>query len=145
MPGPLRVLFLCTGNSCRSQMGEGLLRALGGEACEAFSAGTHPAERVHPLAVATLAERGVDISGQRPKLLSEFGAARFDLLITTCDEAHEACPYFAHATERVHWSLADPAKAAGTDDEVRAAFRAVADELTSRLRGLLAGLGRGGD
>jgi arsenate reductase (thioredoxin) len=119
-------------------MGEGLLRALAGDRYEAFSAGTHPAERVHPLAVATLAERGIDIAAQAPKSLSDLGDLRFDLLVTTCDEANEACPYFANADERLHWSLPDPAKAMGADDEVRGAFRAVADDLSKRLGALIA-------
>jgi arsenate reductase len=135
---PIRVLFLCTGNSCRSQMGEGLLRKLGGEAFEAFSAGTKPAERVHPLAVATMAERGIDLSGHTPKLLDAFAGQTFDLLITTCDSAKEECPYYPAARERLHWSLPDPAAATGTDEEVRAAFRAVADDLECRIRELTA-------
>jgi len=139
MSRPLRVLFLCTGNSCRSQMAEGLLRHLGGDRCQAYSAGTQPAAQVHPLAVETMRERGVDISGHRSKDLSVFEGEEFDVLVTTCDEANEACPYFAGARERLHWSLPDPAKATGTDEEVRRAFRDVADELTRRIEGLLRG------
>jgi arsenate reductase len=84
-------------------------------------------------------ERGVDISGHRSKDLSVFEGEEFDVLVTTCDEANEACPYFAGARERLHWSLPDPAKATGTDEEVRRAFRDVADELTRRIEGLLRG------
>ena len=141
-----RVLFLCTGNSARSQMGEGLLRHLGGDRFEVSSAGTQAAQRVHPLAVETMRERGVDISHQRPKSLADFAAQQFDLLITTCDEAQAACPWYAGAREQVHWSLPDPAAATGTDEEQRAAFRAVADELERRLRELVgdsAGTGPG--
>lgn len=136
---PRRVLFLCTGNSCRSQMAEGLLRHLGEGRYEVFSAGTRPAERVHPLAVETMAERGIDISAHRPKLLDEFAGQTFDLLITTCDSANEECPYYPGAKARLHWSLPDPAKATGTDEEVRAAFREAADDLQRRISELVAG------
>jgi len=136
---PIRVLFLCTGNSCRSQMAEGLLRHLGGEGYEVFSAGTKPAARVHPLAIETMRERGIDISGHRPKLLDDFEGQTFDLLITTCDSANEECPYYPGARERLHWSLPDPAAATGTQEEVRAAFRAVADDLERRIRAVILG------
>ena len=132
-----RVLFLCTGNSARSQMAEGLLRHLGGARVKAFSAGVSPGERVHPLAVATMAERGIDIWQHRPKPLSEFEGESFDLLITVCDAANEACPTYERATERLHWSLPDPAKAIGTEDERKAAFRSVADDLQSRIGHML--------
>jgi arsenate reductase len=133
---PTRVLFLCTGNSCRSQMAEGLLRHLGGDRFEAHSAGTEPAARVHPLAVETMAERGIDISSHRPKPLAAFEGQPLDLLVTTCDEANEVCPFHPNARQRLHWSIPDPAKATGTDAEVRAAFEAAADLLTERIRGL---------
>ena len=138
MESPTRVLFLCTGNSARSQMGEGLLRHLGGDTFDVSSAGTQPAERVHPLAVETMRERAVDISQRRPKALSEFAGQEFDLLITTCDDARAACPWFAGAREQVHWSLPDPAAVTGTDEEQRAAFRAVAAELERRIELLVA-------
>ena len=134
-----RVLFLCTGNSCRSQMAEGLLRHLGGADYEVFSAGTKPAEGVHRLAIETMAERGIDISAHQPKLLDEFEGQTFDLLITTCDSANEECPYYPGAKERLHWSVADPATATGTEEEVRAAFRAVADDLERRIRAVILG------
>ena len=129
-----RVLFLCTGNSCRSQMAEGFLRHLAGDRFEVVSAGTEPASRVHPLAAETMAERGIDISAQRTKSLAEFENQDFDLLITTCDEANEACPFFPGARQRLHWSIPDPAKATGTDDETRQAFRQAADLLEARIR-----------
>ena len=137
MSDPQRVLFLCTGNSCRSQMAEGLLRHLGGDAYEAFSAGTEPAARVHPLAVGTMRERGIDISAQRPKDISSFDGQEFDLLITTCDEANEACPFYAGARERLHWSIPDPARAVGTDEQVRRAFRSAANDLERRIEDLV--------
>ncbi len=133
-----RVIFLCTGNSCRSQMGEGLLRHIGGEAVESFSAGTKPADRVHPLAVATMAERGIDISSHTPKVLDDFDGETFDLLITTCDSAQEECPHYSGAKERLHWSLPDPADATGTEEEIRAFFREVADDIERRINELLA-------
>jgi len=137
MGKPQRVLFLCTGNSCRSQMAEGLLRTLGGGRFEVSSAGTEPADRVHPLAIETMAERGIDISMQRPKPLSTFEGQEFDLLITTCDDANEACPFYPGAKRRLHWSIPDPAKATGTDNEIRRAFRKAADMLEERIKELL--------
>ena len=118
-------------------MAEGLLRHLADDRFEAFSAGTEPAERVHPLAVATMAERGIDISHHRPKTLATFEGQQFDLLITTCDEANEACPFYPGARKRLHWSIPDPAKATGTDDEIRQAFRQAADLLEARIKELL--------
>jgi arsenate reductase len=118
-------------------MAEGLLRALGGDRFEAFSAGTQSATRVHPLAVETMAERGIDISHHRPKALATFEGQQFDLLVTTCDEANEACPFYPGARKRLHWSVPDPAKASGTDDEIRQAFRQAADLLEARIRELL--------
>jgi arsenate reductase len=132
-----RVLFLCTGNSCRSQMAEGLLRHLGGERYEAASAGTEPAGRVHPLAVETMRERGIDISHHRPKPLATFDGQQFDLLVTTCDEANEACPLYAGAKRRMHWSVPDPAEASGTDEEIRGAFRKAAELLVTRIEALV--------
>lgn len=132
-----RVLFLCTANSARSQMAEGLLRHMGGGRFEAFSAGTEPAQRVHPVAVEVMRERGIDISDHRPKPLSEFEGQQFDLLITTCDDANEACPYFPGAGRRLHWSIPDPAKTTGTQEEMRTAFRNAAAELGKRIRELL--------
>ncbi len=131
------VLFLCTGNSCRSQMGEGFLRELGSGKYEAFSAGTEIAERVHPLAVKAMAEKGIDISSQRPKTIEAFGEREFDLLVTVCDGANEACPMYLGARDRVHWSLEDPAEAEGSEEERVAFFRAIRDEIERRVRGLV--------
>ncbi len=118
-------------------MAEGLLRHLGGDRFEVASAGTEPAARVHPLAVETMRERGIDISHHRPKTLATFEGQQFDLLITTCDEANEACPFYPNARKRLHWSIPDPAKATGTDDEIRRAFRQAADLLGKRIEELL--------
>jgi arsenate reductase len=128
-----RVLLLCTGNSARSQMAEGWLRELAGDRFEAFTAGTHPTA-VNPLAIAVMAERGVDVSGQRSKSVNEFLDQPFDYVITVCDQAAEACPIFPGPAEHVHWSFPDPAAVTGTEEEKRDAFRSVRDTLYDQLR-----------
>lgn len=133
----LRVLFLCTHNSARSQMAEGILRQLGGDRVEVASAGTE-ATRVHPLAVREMAERGIDISGQRSKLMNEFLGERFDYVVTVCDNARETCPIFPGDPERIHWSIPDPSAVEGDEKTRQAAFKKAADELTTRIRYLLA-------
>ena len=133
----LRVLFLCTHNSARSQMAEGILRKLGGDRVETVSAGTE-ATRVHPLAVREMAERGIDISGQRSKHMNEFLGERFDYVVTVCDNARESCPIFPGDPERIHWSIPDPSAVEGEEKDRQAAFKKAADELTTRIRYLLA-------
>ena len=128
-----RVLILCTGNSARSQMAEGLLRSLGGGRFEVFSAGTHPS-RVRPEAIEAMREVGIDISGQRSKPVGEFAGREFDYVITVCDRAREECPVFPGKTERIHWGFDDPAAVGGTWDERLSAFRRVRDEIGARLR-----------
>ncbi|MGD9495648.1 MAG: arsenate reductase ArsC [Armatimonadota bacterium] len=137
MAGNKRVLFLCTGNSARSQMAEGFLRALGGGRFEAHSAGTEIAERVHPLAVKAMAEVGIDISAQKPKDLAVYDDQEFDLVITVCDSARQSCPMFLGARENVHWSLQDPAAAQGSEEERVAVFRAIRDEIRRRVEHLV--------
>jgi thioredoxin type arsenate reductase len=132
----VRVLFLCTHNSARSQMAEGLLRALGGDRFEVHSAGTE-VTRVHPLALREMAERGIDISGQRSKHLQEFFGQDFDYVITVCDNARESCPVFPGDPERIHWSIPDPSAVEGGEAVRAAAFQRAADELTTRIRYLL--------
>lgn len=127
-----RVLFLCTHNSARSQMAEGLLRALGGGAYEPFSAGTE-ATRVRPEAVAVMRELGVDIAGQESKTLDSFLGQPFEYVITVCDSANEACPAFPGARRRLHWSIDDPSRAEGQEPERLAAFRRARDELHGRI------------
>jgi arsenate reductase len=130
---PTRVLFLCTGNSARSQMAEALLREKAGERFEAFSAGLEPTE-VHPMAIAAMVEIGVDISAQRSKSLAEYlGTERFGYLITVCDHAAANCPMFPGIASRLHWSLVDPAAAEGDDDERMALFRRVRDQLAALI------------
>lgn len=119
-----KVLFLCVGNSARSQMAEGLLRHLAGEDFEAFSAGVEP-QPVNPLAIRVMDEIGVDISGHRSKSMKEYLGQDFDYVITLCGEAREACPIFPAKYERMHWDLEDPAKAQGTEEERLRAFRII--------------------
>lgn len=138
MAGKTRVLVLCTGNSARSQMGEGFLRALGGERFEAHSAGTEIAERVNPLAVRAMAEVGIDISAQRPKDLSVYDDQEFDLVITVCDSARQSCPMFLGARANVHWDLQDPAAAEGSEEERLAFFRTIRDDIRRRVEHLVA-------
>lgn len=131
-----RVLILCTGNSARSQMAEGLLRHLAGGRFEVESAGTRPAG-LRAEAVEAMREAGIDISGQRSKSVDEFAGQSFDYVITVCDHAREACPVFPAETERIHWGFGDPAAVEGDDAERLAAFRRVRDEIEARLRAWL--------
>src|SRR5438270_10850295 len=131
-PASKRVLFLCTHNSARSQMAEGLLRSLGGNQFEAFSAGTE-ATHVRPLAIKAMAELGIDISKQQSKTLDRYLSEPFDEVITVCDTAAEACPLFPGASHRRHWSLEDPSKATGSEAEQLAVYRRVRYELRSRI------------
>lgn len=127
-----RVLFLCTHNSARSQMAEGLLRHLAGDRFEAHSAGTE-ATHVRPLAAKAMAEIGVDISLQESKTLDRYLKEPFDYVVTVCDSANEACPVFHGARERLHWSFPDPSQATGTEEERLGVFRAVRDEIRARI------------
>lgn len=133
---PLRILFLCTGNSARSQMAEALLGVLGGGAAVAFSAGSHP-KSLHPHAVRVMDRRGVDISGWRTKSLDEFRDQQFDIVVTLCDRVREVCPEFPGTRRLVHWSIPDPAAAVSGDGDAEQPFRDVADELATRIRFLL--------
>ncbi len=127
-----RVLFLCTHNSARSQMAEGLLRDMARDRFEAMSAGTE-ATHVRPLAVRAMEEIGVDISGQGSKTLERYLGEPFDYVITVCDEANEACPFFPGAKNRLHWSFRDPSRATGSDEERLEVFREVRDEIRERI------------
>ena len=128
-----RVLILCTGNSCRSQMAEGWVNAELGGTWEARSAGTRPADRVHPMAVRAMAEVGVDLSQARPEVVDAYLDRSWDLVITVCDSARETCPVFPAPVEHLHISFADPADAEGSDEERMAVFRAVRDAVHDRL------------
>src|SRR6476661_6744141 len=134
-----RVLILCTGNSARSQMAEGLLRALGGDRFDVFSAGSKPSI-VNPLAIAAMDERGIDIRAQRSKHLNEYLDQPFDYVITVCDNAAETCPLFPGAARRIHWSFPDPAAVVGSESEQLASFRQVRDAIEVQLKTWLATL-----
>ena len=134
-----RVLFLCTANSCRSQMAEGIVNSLLGDRFEAFSAGTR-ATFVNPLAVKVLQEIGIDISGHRSKEVSEFDGQMFDLVITLCGSARDSCPLFYGGTKTIHIGFDDPAGATGTEEEIMAEFRRVRDDLRERITEFLAGV-----
>ena len=140
MPGKPLVLFLCTGNSARSQMAEALLRHLAGHRYEVASAGTRPAERIHPLAVRVLEERGIPLEGQHPKPAGELlGRAPVRHLITVCDAAASECPsVWPGALTREHWPLDDPAAAEAEEETREAVFRATRDELDRRITAWLA-------
>ena len=127
-----RVLFLCTHNSARSQMAEGLLRHLSRGTIDAFSAGTE-ATAVRPLAIRAMSELGIDISKQQSKTLDPHVNEHFDQVITVCDNANETCPFFLNAKQRMHWSLPDPSKAQGSEEDQLAVYRKVRDELKSRI------------
>jgi arsenate reductase len=128
-----RVLVLCTGNSCRSQMAEGWINNLLGGQWEARSAGTAPAARVHPLAVRAMAEVGVDIGSGKPEHVGVYLDQPWDLVVTVCDSAQEACPTFPRPVPKLHISFFDPAVAEGSDDQKMAVFRRVRDEIRDRL------------
>ena len=132
-----RVLVLCTHNSARSQMAEGLLRALAPDRFEVASAGTE-ATRVHPLAIRAMDELGIDLRGHTSKTVDRFVTERWDVVLTVCDDANERCPIFPGPVTRVHWSFEDPSAAAGTEDERLAVFRRVRDAIALRLRSWVA-------
>jgi arsenate reductase len=140
-PERLRVLFLCTGNSARSQIAEALVRHLTNGRVDAVSAGSAPAPDVHPLTRAILKEKyGIENAAMRPKAASDFSDQPFDAVITVCDAAAAACPTWRGSQEQIHWSIDDPAAVPGADAQ-RQAFEHVADELEMRLRRWLASLG----
>jgi ArsR family transcriptional regulator, arsenate/arsenite/antimonite-responsive transcriptional repressor / arsenate reductase (thioredoxin) len=129
---PARVLFLCTGNSARSQIAEVLARELSSGAVSTASAGSHP-KPPHPNAVRVMRERGIDIAGRRPKHLSEFADQRFDYVISLCDRVREVCPEFRGGPELIHWSIPDPARKPGSDEETLPTFERTASELETRI------------
>ena len=128
-----RILVLCTGNSARSQMGEGLFRAEGGGRFEVFSAGTKPSS-VRPEAIAVMKEMGIDISGQRSKSVDEFAGQSMDYVVTVCDNARDNCPLFPAGTERLHWSLEDPAAIQGSEEKRLEAFRRIRDQIHAQVK-----------
>ncbi|PKG31283.1 arsenate reductase ArsC [Methanoregula sp.] len=123
-----KVLFICTHNSARSQMAEGYMNVKYGDRYEAFSAGTE-VTRVHPMAIEVMKEIGIDISGHRSKLIDEFFGKGIETVVTVCDSAQKACPFFPGAQEVIHQSFTDPSAFKGSDEEVRAGFHRVRDEM----------------
>ena len=132
----LKVLFLCTENACRSQMAEGLVNHYLAGRVQAFSAGVRPS-RLHPRAVQSMEELGIDIRGHRSKSIDDLAGESFDLVITVCDQAREECPLFPGSTEKLHLGFPDPGKARGTAEEIMAVFRGVRDALREQLISLL--------
>lgn len=131
-----KVLFLCTGNSCRSQMAEAIVNARLGDQWEAVSAGTQPTGVVHPKAIQVLSEIGIAHQG-RSKSADEFRQTNFDLVVTVCDDAAENCPVWLGKGKRLHMGFPDPAKAVGTEEEIMAVFRSVRDDISSKIPNLL--------
>ena len=137
---PARVLFLCTGNSARSQLAQAILEQMAGGAATAASAGSHP-KPLHPNAIAVMREHGIDISSRQPRHVSAVAGTRFDYVITLCDRLREICPEFPGRPEAIHWSIPDPAAAGGSDAATLPAFRAMAAGLRTRIWFLLARIG----
>ena len=134
-----RLLILCTGNSCRSHLAEGLLRSLAGDLFEVYSAGSKPAGHVHPLAIRAMREIGIDISSHCSKSMNEFLRVTIETVITVCGQADQACPVFPGQVNRHHWPFDDPAHATGTEEEQLAVFRRVRDEIRRTLVAYVAG------
>jgi arsenate reductase len=131
-PRPIQVLFVCTGNSCRSLMAAALLRHHGGADFEVHSAGTHP-KGLNPRTMALLSDVGIDASWARSKSVDEFLGQAFDYVITVCDQARQVCPVFPGAGQSLHWGYEDPAEATGTDDEIMAVYRRVFTQIGERI------------
>lgn len=128
-----KILFVCTGNSCRSQMAEGLLKHYSGQTCEAFSAGTNPTS-INPNAILVMKELDIDISKQKSESIDNYLNQRFDVVITVCDNAKETCPVFTgKVKKRLHWSFRDPAEAEGNQDEILDVFRKIRDEIKQKI------------
>lgn len=134
-----RLIILCTGNSCRSQMAEGFLRALADDLFDAQSAGMNPATEIHPLAVKVMSEIGIDLSGNTCKHINTFFDEPIDTVLTVCDHADQSCPILPAATKRHHFSFPDPASAEGTEDEKLVVFRQIRDDISRILLAYVAG------
>lgn len=142
MPERINVLYLCTGNSCRSQMAEGWTRALGGGVCEVQSAGIE-AHGKNPRAIQVMQEAGIDISGQESTVVTDDMTAKADVVVTVCGHADEQCPVLPNSVKKFHWPLEDPAKAQGSEERIMAAFRAARDDIERRVRDLIGELAQG--
>lgn len=136
MPDPLKILFVCTGNSARSQMAEGFAQHFGQGRVEAYSAGITPST-LHPHAVRVMQEKGLDISAQQSKAFDETLARQMDLVVTVCGNANETCPVLPPKVMRLHWPLEDPAAAQGSEETIRATFRKIRDQIEAQVRGLV--------
>jgi len=134
------ILILCTGNSCRSHMAEGILHAAAGDTIDVHSAGSNPAGYVHPQAIATMAEIGIDISAHTSKHMNDFLGRTIDTVITVCGNADQACPMFPGQMHRYHWGFDDPAHVTGTEEEIQIAFRRVRDQIQLVFNAYAAGL-----
>lgn len=137
------VLILCTGNSCRSHMAEGILHHAAGDILDVQSAGSRPVGYVHPMAIAAMREIGIDISGHRSKPMDEFLGRKVDTVITVCGTADQACPMFPGQMNRYHWGVSDPAQATGAENEILAEFRRVRDQIALVFQAYAAGLKEG--
>lgn len=144
MPDPVNIIFLCTGNSCRSQMAEGWARHIGGKTVSVQSAGIE-AHGKNPRAIAVMAEAGIDISSQESTVVDDAMIEGADVVVTVCGHADEQCPVLPAGTRKTHWPLNDPAKATGTEDEIMVQFRETRDEVESRVRALLEELAQGNE
>jgi len=144
MPESVNILYLCTGNSCRSQIAEGWTHRVGGDWVDAQSAGIE-AHGKNPRAIAIMQEAGIDISGQESTIVSAAMLERANVVVTVCGHADEQCPVLPPTTRKVHWPLTDPAKATGSENEITASFRATRDEIEKRVRDLLTSLAEGVD
>ena len=142
MSEPINILYLCTGNSCRSQIAEGWTRQLGGDRIEVQSAGIE-AHGKNPRAIAVMEEIGIDISGQESTIVNDEMLAKADIVVTVCGHADEQCPLLPTTVKKMHWPLSDPAKASGTDEEIRNEFRLTRAEIETRVRRLLVSLNKG--
>ena len=136
-------MILCTGNSCRSHLAEGILHAAAGDLVEVHSAGSNPSGYVHPKAIQVMKEIGIDISGHHSKHMNEFLDRKIDTVITVCGNADQACPMFPGQVNRYHWGFDDPAHARGTEEEVLAVFRQVRDQIKLVFEAYAAGLRKG--
>ncbi len=136
MRTPTKVLFVCTGNSARSQMAEGFARHFGGEQIEAYSAGVEPS-RLNPVAVAVMREKGIDLSSHYSKAFDWVLARQMDVVVTVCGHANETCPVLPPEVKRLHWPLEDPAAVQGTEADVLAKFQEIRDQIETRIVGLL--------
>ena len=142
MPDPLNILFLCTGNSCRSQIAEGWTRHIGGDAVSVESAGIE-AHGKNPRAIAVMREAGIDIDGQESTIVDDRMLQRADIVVTVCGHADEQCPVLPPGVTKLHWPLTDPAKATGSDEEIMQEFRATRDDIEHRVSELLDKVGKG--